>query len=462
MTYCASTSASGLYFARFLFFLVVTPALAQTPSSLSASTQTTATSKTQVMSLGDELRRNGNEPLHLLYMHGIGATGPNDSQELRQSICQHVRRYLKQECTTKAGEWQSREYADEGIFDINSGSPDLAYMGTRIWGSPEEWHASAPFVDHYLIKLSSGKSILLDEINWWPMVVAVKCQHMMPNETNLAGRLSGKDDNYLSICSQQEPHQGITGRFDSYDWLTAAHLKLNTLDATPNRAVLLNRWAKVNTMDWRFSDALLGVGPLEGYLVEGIRQLLMKCVKSMPPLDTNLHFITVSHSLGSFLMFSALHAEYSPDGQKFNSDDAERTKVFDYLLGHLSLAYFFANQIPLLELAKLGAVNSKSFLDLETWSAQRKLFAGAGAADGSKPLGQIVAWSDPNDLLTWYLGADFQTWQATPASRILVVNNVVKNATTWNWIGLLENPEHAHDDYAKNPNVIRSILKPLE
>lgn len=474
MTGHSISSALNSYFLPFFVLFATTSVLAQTSPRLAVSAQT-GPSNRQVTSLGDELRRPGNEPLHLLYTHGIGATGPGDSQELRESICKHVKKYVKQTCTTKAGEWQKREYSDEGIFDIAKGSPNLGYMGTPIWGSPEEWHASAPFVDHYVIKLTSGKSILVDEINWWPMVFAVKCQHMMPNETNLAGKLSGKDDNYLNICGKLKPHTGddtIVGRFDSYDWLKEPDL--NTLKQTPNRAVPINRWAKVNIMDWRFSDALLGVGPLEGYLVEGIRQLLMKCIetgsketaaltsKSIPILDPNATFIIVSHSLGSFLMFSALHAEYSPHGEKFDGDDTKRTEAFHYLLGHLSQAYFFANQIPLLEMAKLGAINSKSFLDLGAWDTQRKLLESRGANDDSKPLGQIVAWSDPNDLLTWYLGGDFQSWQATPGTRILIVNHIVKNATTWNWLWLFESPEHAHDNYAKNSDVIRSLLKPLE
>lgn len=474
MTGQTNSSAPDVYFLLFLILFAATSALAQTSPPQAVSAQA-GTSNRQVRSLGDELQRPGNEPLHLLYTHGIGATGPGDSQELRQSICKHIEKYLKQKCTSKAGEWQSREYADEGIFDINKKDwPELAYMGTPIWGSADEWHASAPFVDHYVIKLTGGKSVLVDEINWWPLVFAVKCKHIMPNETNLAGKLSGKDDNYLTLCGQLKPHTGDAnqGRFDSYNWLTTD--ELNSLKNTPNRAVAINRWTKVYLMDWRFSDALLGVGPLEGYLVEGIRQLLMKCIKtgseetaaltakSVPVLDPDASFIIVSHSLGSFLMFSALHSEYSPEGKKFDGDDAKRTEAFDYLLGHLSQAYFFANQIPLLELAKLGAIKSKSFLDLAAWSAQRKLAQSRGAADDSKPLGQIVAWSDPNDLLTWYLGNDFQLWQATPATRILVVNHIVKNATTWNWLGLLESPEHAHDDYAKNSEVIRSLLKPLE
>jgi uncharacterized protein (DUF2237 family) len=62
------------------------------------------------MSLGDELQRSGTEPLHLIYIHGIGATGSGDSEALRKSICAHVKRYVKEECTTVEGEPKGREY----------------------------------------------------------------------------------------------------------------------------------------------------------------------------------------------------------------------------------------------------------------------------------------------------------------------------------------------------------------
>jgi hypothetical protein len=72
---------------------------------------------------------------------------------------------------------------------------------------------------------------------------------------------------------------------------------------------------------------------------------------------------------------------------------------------------------------------------------------------------QIVAWSDPNDLLTWYLGEDFERWQAN-GNGVHVVNRLVKNAPHWFWA--VEGPTSAHDNYAKNSEVIRELLKPLQ
>jgi hypothetical protein len=225
-------------------------------------------------------------------------------------------------------------------------------------------------------------------------------------------------------------------------------------------------------MDWRFSDALLGVGPLEKYLVEGTRQLLMKCVSTASattaqlntaaPLHQaeNAEYIAISHSLGSFLIFSALHLEYTPPTGSLDGSDSKREEVFNYLLGHLSQAYFFANQIPLLELAKLGSTqDAQAFFDLKNWADQRRKVVEKTPGSGGAPLVQIVAWSDSNDLLTWYLSDDFQHWQAND-NGVYVVNRLVKNAPHWFW--LLEGPTSAHDNYASNREVMRELLKPLQ
>ena len=53
---------------------------------------------------------------------------------------------------------------------------------------------------------------------------------LLPNETQLAGH----DGTYLSLCATTRPHQsdGVTGRFDSYAWISAADAASWT--ATPN------------------------------------------------------------------------------------------------------------------------------------------------------------------------------------------------------------------------------------
>jgi hypothetical protein len=58
-----------------------------------------------------------------------------------------------------------------------------------------------------------------------------------------------------------------------------------------------------------------------------------------------------------------------------------------------------------------------------------------------------VAWSDPSDLLTW---------RVPRIGDVDVLNFYVQNATHWFW--LFESPTGAHDDYAKNKNVLRHMF----
>lgn len=107
--------------------------------------------------------------------------------------------------------------------------------------------------------------------------------------------------------------------------------------------------------------------------------------------------------------------------------------------------------IPLLELAKLGGEQNSSFETLATWGGLHM------EQPTSSQVAQIVAWNDANDLLTWYLAEDFQQWQAPSNENVYVQNFAVRNASHWL---ILEGPLSAHDNYAKNRQVIRSLFKP--
>ena len=67
-----------------------------------------------------------------------------------------------------------------------------------------------------------------------------------------------------------------------------------------------------------------------------------------------------------------------------------------------------------------------------------------------EPEPQIVAWSDPDDLLSW---------QVPQIEGVHVVNISVRNPG-FKIPPFLESPTSAHANYAKNREVLRLILKP--
>ncbi len=323
----------------------------------------------------------------------------------------------------------SRDYADKGVFANGSEPPAFEYIGKRIWTSKDEWSASAPFVGHYVLRRSHGGPIVVDEINWWPLVFPLQCRNIMPGEPLLAGPGAA----LLNLCSlPEEKDSSHPRRFKTYTWLNPDQAK--TLESIRPKGALINRDVKNSILDWGFSDAIMAVGSLHDLLTEGMRQLLVESVRfnadgsktndgdQRQPNRTdgvNSEFIIVSHSLGSYLVFSAL--KLGPDDgvpndtlTSSNSDAAKEDSAARYILERTSLVYFFANQLALLELANV-AEPSAAALPLaggpaKPWPLSSRMIKWKNLRlnyqqrhndtdkSAAKPP-QVIAWSDPSDLL---------------------------------------------------------------
>jgi hypothetical protein len=428
----------------------------------------------QISSIGEALRNAGQRPLHILYVHGIGATGAGDSRTFQKGICA----FLKG-CNVPA-DAVGRDYADSGEFENGALPPAFEYMGNPVWTSKEEWSASAPFVDHYVLQRSDGGPVVVDEINWWPLVFPLKCRAIMTGEA----RLAGPDKTLLNLCSRSEekdpPHPG---RFRAYTWISPQEAK--ALESIRSKGALLNRSLKNGILDWGFSDAMMAAGSMHTLFREGIRQLFLKSVRFhadgsktnewqqhfKDPRGVDREFIVVSHSLGSYLVFSTLNMGDQDVGPQNattqpRSDAETEDAAAQYILERTSLAYFFANQVPLLELANMEGAKAAGLAQAERmaprevvgalskrimkWRELRQNFGkGRFATEESaaKPP-QVVSWSDPSDLLSWYV----------PGMEGLVVVNLYVRNTWWHW--LIASPAAAHGNYAKNQKVLRIMLGP--
>ncbi len=145
-----------------------------------------ASSTKLATSLADSLQRAGDKPVRIFYVHGIASDGPDDydSWNLRKAICAFVK-----DCTTPAGDFDEkpREYADRDEFSLTAQPPALEYLGQRVWKTSEEWSAAAPYVVHWKLARSSGPTIYVDEINWWPLVFSLKCRQIIRSDAELVG-----------------------------------------------------------------------------------------------------------------------------------------------------------------------------------------------------------------------------------------------------------------------------------
>lgn len=412
-----------------------------------------ASSSKQTASLGDSLHRMDGKQLHIFYLHGIGSEGPgdHDSLALRQGICNFVK-----DCITFAGERDGTEYADQDEFALNAPSPPLKYLGQEIWkkdrsgNSSEEWNAAAPFVVHWKLARHRGPSIYVDEINWWPLVFSLKCRQIVESDASLVGPSADR----IKLCSTLKRDETEDGRFISYDWISTEDAP--RLLALASRGALVNRKLKNGILDWGFSDAVLALGPLRTYLLDGIRQLILKSVaispdgiRGGPPIPRDdQEYVIVSRSLGSYLIFAAL--DIGPATLKTPTVQSSGSAFAD-ILKRTSLVYFFANQLRLLELASLDGASDKNLVThLEDWGRLRCEYLNP-SADTTQACARprIIALNDPSDLLTWTVPEQLTT--------VDVQNVVVKN--TWHFLWLIASPTKAHDNYARNKSAIGQMLK---
>lgn len=420
-------------------------------------------------SIGQSLHSAEQRPVHILYVHGMDALGAGDSWTFQRGICGFLEGCQMPDTPVPV----EREYVDRGIFQIGANPPGFDYMGTPIWSSATEWSASVPFVDHYLLKRSDGGPVVVDEINWWPLVFPLKCRNIIPGEAQLAG----PDSALLDLCAKQtQVDTQHAGRFKSYQWVTPEDVaKLKSL---PRRGAWLNRSLKNSILDWGVSDAFLAVGSMRDVFREGMRQLFVKSagfrangtktsewqqeLKSRQ--GTDREFIVVSHSLGSYLVFSTLNIGQLDDSMLNGQTSGQTNSIEDdaarYILERTSLVYFFANQVALLELANEEMPNPVSAVSAQAqpqavttlskrmavWGRLREEYRRGRNLTEQSAAPQVIAWSDPSDLLTWHV----------PAIAGINVDNVYVRNSWWHW--LAASPTKAHVGYAGNKTVLNVMM----
>ena len=431
----ASKRGSGALTLLLLFFLV-------NPSLVQSASIDTPPQKSE--SLGDSLRHSEGKEIHIFYIHGIGSDGPNDydSLPLRNSICAYLKDCISP-AGTPIGEW---DYADQDQFRPDAPVPKLEYMDEQVWKSADEWRAAAPYAIHFQLTRANGQTLYVDELNWWPLTFSLKCRQIIASDASFVAPNKAR----IKTCSRREANLTVPQRFKSYDWI--APEEAARMAQLPQKGARANRELKTGLMDWGFSDAVLALGPLRLYVLDGIRQLILKSqedsrvagVSDPTRQSVDQEFIIVSHSLGSYLIFSAL------DITTKTTTVQQSGNSFEHVLERTSMVFFFANQLRLLELASLdGPTDRNLATHLEWWGKLRcdYLKSRSGSSEGCRPP-RITALNDPSDLLTW-------TVPNLPG--VEVENYTVKNSTHWFWI--IENPTKAHNNYARDKRAIREMLQ---
>jgi hypothetical protein len=379
--------------------------------------------------LGDLIASD--DSLHIIFVHGMRSEGAGNSKAFRKAL---LGRYPG----------SSQNEASRTLVDL--GKMPLAKVGTtQVWRNEAEWQASRPFVDRYTLTLGK-KTIIVDEINWWPLLFPIKCRMLLVPEHDL----SGNDRKHLELCARSD--KGY------YPWITQAQLD-DLLAERPRSGggAWANRWGKREILNWGLSDAVIALGPLKTYLVEAMDKAFAMADAGAESILAEDR-IVVSESLGSFVVLDAYR---NPGGVQRYLDRTD----------HL---YFFANQFALLELGRIELKRPKAggpdlgpaiapdpigapatpLEGLQQWARRPGPGFAPESATGVTPVGressprQVIAFNDPSDLLTYDVPC---------MEDVAVVNLYVRNGT--NWFGLFAGPIGAHTGHAGNKSVWKTMLR---
>lgn len=269
----------------------------------------------------------------------------------------------------------------------------------------------------------------------------------------------------------------------------------------------LNRLLKESVLDRSLVDAVLYAGDYGKNMRRGIAAALCRAmggtenpsgaVCNWPAADpatvdpTAYFFVT--HSLGGRLLYDTLLGlegdDVSPRAQTFTPDEQRAAQPFvSQLILHTASVYMMANQLPLLGLAYeeghsssegphplVPLVQAEAMArglpppsrDVAATSAPQirmqpsvNGFAAVRAqaarrAHVSVPKLSVVAFSDPNDLLSWSIPKWYQAPSDGVPPHADFTNVYLQNSA--HWFGVVEAPAVAHTGYFVSDDVWRVI-----
>jgi hypothetical protein len=217
-----------------------------------------------------------------------------------------------------------------------------------------------------------------------------------------------------------------------------------------------NKELKETLLDQSISDAVLFAGSFRNKIEYSVKQAICyvltdhECANDNQLVDADkADVFVISHSLGSRIVFEQL----KEDGP---------TKIF---ADHLAGVFMLANQLPLLEFAD----QTEPVGEEEKPSSQSSLSKGFQslvvgrrhhiAKVAAAPPVPVVAFSDPNDLLSYALPPDWRKYllgEGVGQAEISFVNVLLQNQA-FDIRTLVDYPPQAHTGYWTNPVVWKII-----
>jgi hypothetical protein len=176
--------------------------------------------------------------------------------------------------------------------------------------------------------------------------------------------------------------------------------------------------------------------------------------------------VIITHSLGGYMLMDAIQAELRAADCKPKSIDSPAEKILE----NTPVIYMMANQLALLDLSTLrrdpqapraptSATEAVTKQFAKCWSLARARVEATPPAPNEMPTpkSQVVAFSDPNDILSWRIEPKNLNLPR-PDWREVAVTNVYMSNNEFSIPGLISDPVNAHTGYFVNPTVMDMLV----
>lgn len=379
-------------------------------------------------SIGNVLERakGAGQTVHVVYVHGMRADEWNAARYFLEAL--EESRYLEdleRHVSHRQRLWEPADHP-QSVIEY-AGSP---LIDPSEWATA--WERSIPFVVRTTFQSGSTTfKVVVDEVNYWPLLMGLRCRALVGPDSQLAGAGSEQAE----ICMR---NVDIKSGDPYYPWLKPDEIKPPAL----GKGAAANRWLKHTIINWGFADAVISLGPMRHYL----RMAMDLAAKRATDARADER-ILIAESLGSFV---AMDAAQERGGTR-------------KLVRESRHFYFLANQFALLQMARVrGLPSSPEFVEsklpsIETSASVKRATpsvqeqtedsppsplevlkeAGMDAKGPAKLHGeapaQVVAVSDPSDVLTFLI----------PEIEGIEVSNV-QARFSGDPLNLLAHPLHAH------------------
>jgi hypothetical protein len=285
--------------------------------------------------------------------------------------------------------------------------PTVTLDGVPVF-SADNWPRFEPYVvvARYLTK-DHQHHINFYKLNYWPAIALMKCLFIVSPDTLVVG-----SSDRATYCAGEPWNATVNNR----------------LSGAPEWG---NQWLKTEIVEWGLADAVIATSDFRRILHRTVREALVMALNAARTREgiqedstdevgdkeleqfrqkDRTRFAFITQSLGSYVVHDALYATDDPA-----RSHGEAIAPYVVICGATQV-HMFANQLALLRFSELHVADGKSSRRAEPEAAggekpgKSHFFRGCQnqSGDSAAKRGtefaaqQVVAYHDPNDLLTYY------------------------------------------------------------